>query len=58
MMEDILIQYGAIGACLIFFMSFFVWYARDMKRVIDNNTVAVTKVYEIISHCPKTRQKI
>jgi hypothetical protein len=58
MIEEILLQYGAIGACLVFFMWFFVRYNTDMKRVIENNTIAVTKVYEVIEHCPKVKRKV
>jgi hypothetical protein len=58
MIEEILLQYGAIGACLVFFMWFFVRYQTDMKKVIENNTIAVTKVYEVIEHCPKVKRKV
>lgn len=58
MMEDILFQYGAIGACLVFFMSFFIYYNKNMQKVIENNTIAMTKVYEIINLCPRTNRKV
>ena len=62
-MEEILLQYGAIGACMIIFMGFFYRYYSDTKSfqekislVVENNTIAVTKVYEIIAHCPKVKR--
>lgn len=55
MIEEVLIQYGAIGACLIYFMVDKLRFQNSLERVIENNTIAITKVYEIIAHCPKTK---
>ena len=49
--EEILFQYGAIGACLVYFMYDKVKFQASMTKVIENNTIAVTKVYEVITHC-------
>ena len=62
-MEDLFLQYGAIGACMVLFSTFFYKYYSDTRKfqdslrvVIENNTIAVTKVYEVIAHCPKNRK--
>lgn len=64
-MEQILLQYGALGASFLIFMAFFYRYYNDSKSfqdkltlVVENNTIALTKVHEIISKCPATRRKI
>lgn len=65
MMEELLIQYGALGVCMLIFMGFFYRYYTDSKKfqdnltqVVNNNTVALTKVYEVISLCPRAKRKV
>jgi hypothetical protein len=55
--EETLIQYGAIGACLVYFMYDKVKFQTNMTKVVENNTIALTKVYEIITHCKKINGK-
>ena len=47
-------NYGVAGAMLIYFISDKIFYQRDMKKVIENNTIVQTKVYEVISKCQRT----
>jgi len=56
--EETLIQYGAIGACLIYFMYDKVKFQGNIVKVIENNTIAVTRVYEVMNHCKKANGKI
>lgn len=65
MIEEVLVQYGALGACMLLFMGFFYRYYTDskefqgsIKTVVENNTIALTKVYEVIAHCPKVKRNI
>jgi len=53
--EEILLQYGAIGATLVYFMYDKVKFQASITKVIENNTIAVTKVYEVINGCPKRK---
>lgn len=64
-MEEIFLQYGAIGACMLIFMGFFYRYYSDtqkfqqeFKTLVENNTIALTKVYEVVQHCPNVKRKI
>jgi len=64
-MEEVLLQYGALGISFILFMGFFYKYYNDTKifqdkmtTVVENNTIALTKVHEIISMCPNTKRKV
>jgi hypothetical protein len=65
MIEDILIQYGAIGASMVLFSSFFYKYYTDSKKfqdkitvVIENNTIALTQFSERVQHCPTLKRKV
>lgn len=64
-MESIFLQYGALGACMVTFMAFFYKYYSDtikfqdsFKVLVENNTIALTKVYEVVAHCPQIKRKI
>lgn len=57
MVEDVLIQYGAIGVTLAYFMFDKLKFQSALQKTVENNTVAMTKVYEVMTSCP-TRQKI
>jgi hypothetical protein len=63
MIEEIFLQYGAIGACFLVCTGFFYKYYTDtktfqglMRQVVENNTIALTKVYEVVSKCPAKRK--
>lgn len=51
--EEVLINYGVAGSMLLYFIYDKVKYQQNIKQVIENNTIAVTKVYEVISKCNK-----
>lgn len=60
MMEEQLVNYGPLGIMIIILVSLLVKQMqkddkRDekMSRVIENNTVALTKVHETIKRCSK-----
>jgi hypothetical protein len=60
MLEDQLLQYGVLGLWTLFNLSLIGYYIRKDKdsdkhlvKVIENNTVAMTRVYEIVSRCDK-----
>jgi hypothetical protein len=56
--EEGLIQYGAIGICLLYFMYDKLKFQSAMTKVIENNTIACTKVYEVINHCKQNERKV
>jgi len=56
--EEILLQYGAIGACLVYFMYDKVKFQANITKVIENNTIAQTKVYEVLNHCKRNSIKV
>lgn len=56
MIEQAVLQTGAIGGVCIFFMSLTWFFVKKVTAVVDNNTKALTLVYETISHCPKVKK--
>ena len=52
---DYLLNYGVAGAMLIYFISDKIYFQREfqrgLKELINNNTIAMTKVYEVVSKC-------
>ena len=55
MMEEILLNYGVAGAMLVYFISDKVFFQRNMQKVVENNTVALTKFYEMAKICGRKR---
>jgi len=53
MIEEALIQYGIGGIMLAYFITDKIYYQRGLNKLIENNTIALTKVYEVISKCKK-----
>ena len=53
-MEDVLLNYGIAGVMLIYFMYDKIKFQASMQRVVENNTIALTKVYQVITKCNKT----
>ena len=58
MIEETLLQYGAVGALCLGLLSIIVWQQkRDEKlkdrlsTVIENNTIAMTRFYEMSKRC-------
>ena len=54
--EETLIQYGAIGACLVYFMYDKIRTTTALLKTVENNTIAVTKVYEVMQHCENKKK--
>lgn len=56
MIEETLNQYGALGAVIVFFMGTLTWILKwvtsRLSQVVENNTIALTKVYAVINNCP------
>ena len=55
MIEEILINYGVAGAMLIYFITdkYIAQkennkYREEIKKVVENNTIALTKFYEVM----------
>ena len=51
--EEMLMNYGVAGAMLLYFMYDKIKFQNSIKQVIENNTIACTKVYEIIKKCDR-----
>ena len=57
---EILANYGVLGVWTLFNLSTILYYRKKdeksedkLGRVIENNTIAITKVYEMMSRCSK-----
>ena len=55
MIETALAQYGILGVWTITLLAERYIYTSKIQTVIENNTTAITKVYEVISRCPKKK---
>lgn len=53
MIEDALVNYGALGVIVLYFIYDKVGFQKGITKVIENNTIALTKVYGVISKCTK-----
>jgi hypothetical protein len=53
MVEEHLIQYGVLGLWTASLIYERFYYNREIKKIIDNNTIAITKNYEVITKCQK-----
>ena len=51
--EEVLADYGVLGIWTISLLFEKYKHQRDMKNVIQHNTEALTKVYEVIQKCKK-----
>jgi len=56
MIETILIQYGVLGVWTITLLGERYYYNRKIGTVIEHNTEALTKVYEVLQD-GRTRTK-
>ena len=52
MIEEGLAQYGVLGLWTISLLIASYSYQKETKQLIKNNTIAMTKVYEVIKTCP------
>jgi len=50
--EDSLLQYGALGVMVFYLMWKDTQFTSKYSQVIDNNTIALTKVAERLEDCP------
>lgn len=60
MIVEPLLQYGVLGLWTVFNVSTILYYRKKEDRreaqlgeIIKNNTIAITRVYEVIRACPK-----
>jgi hypothetical protein len=60
MIEEQLLNYGVLGIWTMFNISSILYYRKkdetndeNLKRVVENNTIAITKVYEVMRNCRK-----
>lgn len=53
--EDILFNYGVAGVMLVYFIVDKTRFQFALTKIIENNTIAVTKVYEIMQKCTKRK---
>ena len=58
MIEEALMQYGVLGLWTITLLGERFLFNKKMSSVIENNTIAITKVYEVMNNCPKINRKI
>ena len=55
--EEILLQAGPLGAVLLYFIYDQVKFRPVITTAINNNTIAMTKVYEVMNHCKNRGKK-
>ena len=55
--EELMFQYGLAGAVIVYFIYDKTKFQSSLQKVIENNTIAVTKVYEVMNHCIKVNEK-
>jgi hypothetical protein len=53
MIESALINYGALGIWTLTLLGERYFYNKDMKKIVQNNTIALTKNYEVIKECQR-----
>jgi hypothetical protein len=51
MIEEVLINYGVAGAMLVYFISDRFLFQRNMQKVVENNTIALTTFAEVSRKC-------
>jgi len=57
MIETALAQYGVLGLWTLSLLAERYLYMRKMQEVVQNNTIAITKVYEVMENCKNKRFK-
>jgi len=53
MIEEALLNYGVAGIMLCYFIYDKVKFQKSIWMVINNNTIALTKIYEVMTKCKK-----
>jgi hypothetical protein len=56
MIEETLAQYGILGLWTITLLTERFMYNKKIQAVVENNTVAITKVYEVMDNCSRKRK--
>lgn len=57
MIEEALANYGVLGIWTLSLLYERYRQQRKMTAIIENNTTAMIKVYEVIQNCPKNKRK-
>jgi hypothetical protein len=47
------VNYGVAGLMLIYFIYDKIKFQAGITKLIENNTIALTKVYQVITRCRK-----
>ena len=55
MIEEALLNYGVLGIWTISLLYERYKSQAKMQSIVENNTKALVKVYEVIDKCPKTK---
>jgi len=53
MIEEALVQYGVLGLWTLSLLTERYIFNKKTSMVIENNTITMQKVVDIISNCPK-----
>jgi len=56
MIEEALMNYGVAGIMLAYFIGDKIYFQRGVTKLIENNTIALTKVYEVLQKCAVHRK--
>ena len=51
MIEEALIQYGVLGLWTLSLLAERYFYNKKMVSLIQNNTIAITRVYDVMDKC-------
>lgn len=57
MIEQAIADYGLAVGMIIYFISDKAFFQRGLQKLVDNNTKALTKVYEVMSSCKGVRRR-
>jgi hypothetical protein len=55
MIEEYLVNYGVLGVWTLTLLIERYKIQNRLNKIIDNNTQALNKVYEIMTSCPKKK---
>ena len=53
MIEDALIQYGVLGVWTVSLLAERYYYTTNIRKVVENNTIALTQNTEVTRKCQK-----
>jgi hypothetical protein len=55
--EEVMFQYGLAGAVIVWLIYDRAKFLPVITTAINNNTIAMTKVYEVMNHCKNNKLK-